>query len=281
LSPDASRLVLDVVSGNRTDIWIKRLPAGPFTRLTFEGKTNIRPSWTSDGRSVLFISDRGATGRLSPWRQREDGGAPAERMTADTIASEIRAAVLSRDGDWLVYHELNQATLDYDILALRPGRDSSSLPLLASWFAEAWPSLSSDGKWLAYVSQESGRPEVYVRPFPNVGAGRWQVSTGGGTAPRWAHSGRELFYQADPTNAMMAVSVTLAPSFTAGTPRKLFDVPRPYPSLGGPYYDVTPDDRRFIMARVVSSDLKQGPAQLVVVENFREEVRRKLSAAGP
>jgi hypothetical protein len=143
------------------------------------------------------------------------------------------------------------------------------------------PSLSPDGKWLAYTSDESGRDEVYVRPFPRVGDGRWQISTEGGAAPRWAHSGRELFYQADGSNAIMAASVTLAPSFTAGTPHKLFDaIPQLYPSSGVPYYDLTPNDRRFIMARVVGTARAPGAAELVVVVNFREEVRRKLSAAG-
>jgi serine/threonine-protein kinase len=278
LSPDATRLALDVASGKSSDVWIKQLPSGPFTRLTFDGAANRRPSWVSDGRSVLFISERGAVGNPAPWRQRADGSAPAERLTTGSTLP-IWAAVLSRDGEWLVYHGASDSS-GWDIRAIRPGRDSGAVPLLTSPFDELAPSLSPDGRWLAYISNESGRNEVYVRPFPNVETGRWQISTGGGEAPRWAHSGRELFYQGG-SNEMMVANVTLTPSFAAGTPHKLFDaIPQLYPSAWVPYYDVTPDDRRFIMARLISTGQKPGAAQLVMVENFRDEVRRKLAAAG-
>jgi len=277
LSPDGALLALDVKGDKSTDIWIRQLPSGALSRLTFEGATNMRPSWAPDGRSVIFVSDRGPAAPAAVWRQRADGSQPAEPVRTGTT-HDIRAAAMSPVGEWLVYHELSDS--GWDIRAIRPGHDTSSIPLLTRGYSEVAPSLSPDGKWLAYTSDESGREEVYVRPFPRVGDGRWQVSAEGGTAPRWAHSGRELYYQAGGTNAMMAVSVTLAPRFMAGASRKLFDaIPRLYPSNVVPYYDVTPDDRRFIMARLVSTDQKPGPAQLIVVENFREEVRRKLKAA--
>jgi serine/threonine-protein kinase len=277
LSPDGTRLAIDAVGPKGDDIWVKQLPSGTFFRLTFEGSSNIRPQWTADGKSILYVSERGSGGR-SVWMQRADGGASAEQVLRGS--EPIWEVLVSRDGNWFVYRTLG--TNGRDIYASRAGSDTAQIPLLTTKFNELMPALSPDGRWLAYSSDESGSNEVYVRPFPRVGDGRWQISTGGGSVPKWAHSGRELFYQSR-TNEMMAVGVTLSPSFAAGIPHKLFNaIPELYPSILGPYYDVTPDDRRFVMVRTTllgGSAQAPGEGQLVMVENFREEIRRKLSAA--
>ena len=277
LSPDGTRLAINAVGPTGDDIWVKQLPSGTFVRLTFEGNSNIRPQWTADGKSILYTSER--SGGTALWMQRADGGASAEQVGRGV--EPIREAIVSRDGNWFVYRTFG--TNGRDIYASRAGADTAPIPLLTTKFNELAPALSPDGRWLAYSSDESGGNEVYVRPFPRVGDGRWQISTGGGSAPAWAHSGRELFYQSG-TNEMMAVGVTLSPSFTAGTPHKLFDaIPELYPtSFVGRYYDLTPDDQRFVMVRMTrlgGSLQAPGEGQLVIVENFREEIRRKLSAA--
>ncbi|HEU5154543.1 MAG TPA: hypothetical protein VFU03_07425, partial [Gemmatimonadales bacterium] len=274
LSPDGNRLALDVIGQRSVDIWVKQLPSGPFSRLTFEGGVNMRPSWTADGKSLIYLSDR--SGRTTVWRQRADGSAPAEQIRVATT-HDIREAALSRDGQWLVFRENGDSSAD--IYALRPGQDTLPIPLLTTRFNEVAAALSPDGKWLAYTSDESGQAEVYVRPFPNAGQGRWQVSIGGGNAARWSRSGHELFYQTN-TNQMMVVTVGAGPTFNAGQPRKLFDPSsRLFPSVFVPYYDVGPDDKRFLSVRLAGSKAAPGGGRLVVVENWFRELRQKVEAA--
>ena len=181
LSPDGRRFVVDMVGPKSTDLWVKELPAGPFSRLTFEGLENTRPSWTPDGQSVLYILNRGSgVNTTQVWRKKADGSAPAESVYA--TSRSIIEAIMSRDGQWLIYR-VNSDSGGADIFGVRLGRDTTPVPLVTGPFAEASPALSPDGRWLAYVSNESGNLEVYVRPFPDVSRGRWQVSTGGGSAP--------------------------------------------------------------------------------------------------
>ncbi|MBI4476266.1 MAG: hypothetical protein HY654_03780, partial [Acidobacteria bacterium] len=128
--------------------------------------------------------------------------------------------------------------------------------------------------WLAYESNESGQEEIYVRPFPNVADGRWQVSSGGGNVPLWARSGRELFYR-DGTS-LMSVPVQTTPTFAAGTPRKLFEG---YVSGLGRTYDVSRDGQRFLMIKdSTAADQTMTAPSMVVVLNWFEELKAKLSA---
>jgi serine/threonine-protein kinase len=141
------------------------------------------------------------------------------------------------------------------------------------------PALSPDGRWVAYVSIESGHEEVYVRPFPETDRARWQVSTSGGAHPVWAHSGRELLY-ISATDSMMSVPIQAGPDFRPGTPNALFAT-RPF--LVGPFhqnYAITPDDRGFIMLRRSGSGDVQ-PTNLTVVLNWFSEVDAEMRGAGP
>jgi serine/threonine protein kinase/Tol biopolymer transport system component len=275
ISPDGRRLVVDMVGPRSTDLWVKELPTGPFSRLTFDGLENTRPSWMPDGQSVLYIRNDGAgtNNTTQVWRKRADGSAPAESVFA--TSRSIAEALVSRNGEWLIYR-INSDS-GGDIYGLRLGRDTTPVPLVAGPFAEGNPALSPDGRWLAYVTNESGNLEVYVRPFPDVSRGRWQVSTGGGSAPRWARSGKELFYVN--VGDMMSVPVTTtATTFAAGTPRKLFS------GFGTqflqgivPYYDTSLDDQEFLMMGIPAGDSTR--SQLVTVENWLQDVDAKLAAA--
>ena len=216
LSPDGRQLALSVIEGGHTDLWIKQLDHGPLTRLTFEGNINYRPAWTPDGRSVGFISDR--TGRSLPYVARADGSGPTARI-AIPDTNQIDEIEWSRDGQWMVYRTGVVAGLrrigkwrigDSTAAAIEPGR-----------FDQYMPTLSPDGRWLAYVTVESGREQVYVRPFPNTSDARWQVSSAGGSSPVWSRSGRELFF-ADSTNQIVAVAVTPGAISSFGTPSPLF-----------------------------------------------------------
>jgi Tol biopolymer transport system component len=161
-----------------------------------------------------------------------------------------------------------------DIYARRLGTDSS-IALLATPAFETSPALSPDGRWLAYVSNESGTAEVYVRPFPNTGDGRWQISVQGGQEPVWAHSGRELFYRtagAD-TARQMVMEIMPGRTFVTGARRALFPLTRFFLSSSHQQYAVAPDGRRFVMIRATESS---GMDQLVVVENFFAELRTRV-----
>ena len=131
---------------------------------------------------------------------------------------------------------------------------------------------SPDGRWLAYVSDESGRYEIYVQPYPGPN-GKWQISTGGGTEPRWNPKGRELFYRSG--NKMMAVDIATQPSFTVGKPRILFEGQyQPTPTTS-PNYDVSPDGQRFLMLKP-SAAAEAAPTQINVVLNWFEELKQKV-----
>jgi serine/threonine-protein kinase len=157
-----------------------------------------------------------------------------------------------------------------DIFAKGLGHDTGTVRLVAGTRAEVEPALSPDGKWLAYTSAESGRGEVFVRPFPDAQAAKWQVSTAGGGEPRWSHSGRELFYIA-PDNTLVAVDLIPGPTFMAGRRRTLFPVTRFVGGTGS--WDLTPDDKRFVMIR--SGAGNSSTSELVVVENLLTELRTK------
>jgi eukaryotic-like serine/threonine-protein kinase len=273
LSPDGRRLVVDMVGPKSTDLWVKELPSGPFSRLTFDGLENIRPTWTPDGQYVLYILNRG-TGITQVWRKKADGSAPPESVYATTRS--VVEAFISHDGKWLVYRLV--ANPSADVYGIRLGQDTTPVPLLTSPYNEVAPTLSPDGRWLAYMSNESGSLEVYVRPFPATSSGRWQVSTNGGAAPRWSHSGKELFFVNG--GDLMSAPVTATTTFSVGTPRKLFTgFGTQFLQAFTAYYDLSPDDSQFLLMGIAGQD-SSGVA-LVTVENWLRDVHAKLSAAQP
>ncbi len=266
LSPDGRSLAVGVDAG--TQLWIKDLQSGPLSRLTFEGTTNYRPTWTPDGRSVLFVSV-GAQG-ADLWIKRADGSRSAELLL--DRERNVFEGIWSKDEEWLIFRTDNNDPGRGDILAVRTA-DSAVVELLASPDAEeSSPTLSPDERWLAYVSDESGRHEVYVRPFPNVDEARWLVSAGGGSEPLWSHSGRELFYRSG-NNDMVAVEILAGPTFSRGEPKVLFSM-RDYPAVPNhPNYDVGPDDQRFIMIQLEEGDVE---SDIVMVLNWFEELKAKV-----
>jgi len=258
LSPDGRQLALSIFGGTDEQVWVKQLPNGPLTKLTFQGGQSFRPVWSPDGRSVGFISN--AAGTIAMYRKRADGSSEAELVAAHPDRA-VWEGSWSRDGRWLVYR-----TTPQDVFARGPAPDTSVVPLLTGSYREAMPQLSPDGRWLAYTSDESGASEVYVRPFPGTESARWQVSNAGGADARWAHSGRELFYWA-PNGRLVTVEVMPGGTFTTGRRTSLFDGSKYFGSNGS--WDITPDDRRFILIR-----FKGGSASgdLIVVENFSTEL---------
>lgn len=159
-----------------------------------------------------------------------------------------------------------------DILGVMPSDSSVVAPIVATSQIEYSPSLSPDGRWIAYVSGESGRLEVYVVPFPNPGSAKWQASTEGGSAPRWASRGNELFYL-DLQSRLIATQVTIRPTFALLGQRTLFDASGYVRlSVSRRNYDVSADGQRFLMIKRAGNVMG---SQLVVVENWFEELKHK------
>jgi serine/threonine-protein kinase len=271
LSPDGGRVALAVQTSGTEDVWIKELPRGPFTRLTFEG-SNIRPSWTADGRSVLYLSSAtgGSNGELR--RRRADGTSGPETLLDATRA--VWEVVSTPDTSVLLVRLGVPPTRDIYLLQRSAGTgDSAITPLIANdGYEEVAPALSPDGRWIAYASNESGRYEVYVRPFPEVNDGRWQISGNGGNEPLWAHSGRELFYRAG-NGDLMAVTVSGAAAFAAGDQRRLFSAAAYLNNSAHTEYQLSPDESRFLFKRLVGTEIAGArAATAVLVQHWLTEL---------
>jgi hypothetical protein len=276
LSPDGRRLAIGLATDAGDDVWIKELPRGPLSRLTFDSVPDWRPRWAPGGRTLTYVSYRHAAGELH--QRRADGTGDAELLLGPPLS--IFEAAWSPDGRWLIAR--TGGTVGQvggrDVVAFRPGIDSVPAPLVATPFDEAAIALSPDGRWLAYVSNETGRSEVYVRPFPAAAAGKWQVSIDGGVAPLWARNGRELFY-VNGKREMVAATLVPGPSWQLGERRALFRLRDDLYLAGGENYtpyDVAADGR-FLMARRVGTEALQA-IPLIVAENWFSELRQKVGA---
>ncbi|HEY5022461.1 MAG TPA: protein kinase [Gemmatimonadaceae bacterium] len=272
ISRDGSRVAVGVATASTIDIWIKQLDHGPSLKLTFEGGLNNYPTWTPDDHSVTYYSTAETNGRNSSlWTKRADGSAQAAVQFGEKDR-DVAESLWSPDGKWLVFRTSFNSPGSGDIFAIRPGVDSSPIPLAATKFGEFSPDFSPDGRWLVYSSNKTGRDESYVVPFPNAGSAKWPISTGGGSEPRWSHHGDEIFYR-DGSGNMVSVPVKTAPTFSFGAPKTLFPARQFLSSLGQHrQYDVSPDDRRFMMIRTVGSPV---PDKLVIVSSWFEELKAK------
>jgi Tol biopolymer transport system component len=259
-------VVVEIEEGSH-DIWVYELGRGTLTRLTFQF-ANHWPIWAPDGKRVTFRSERNGPSNLY-WKL-ADGSGPDERLTTSEF-SEFGGS-WSPDGKMLAFMGQAPAT-GWDIWVLElDGKTAKSRLFLQTPFSERQPAFSPDSRWLAYTSNESGRYEVYVQPYPGPG-GKWQVSTEGGMEPVWARNGQELFYRNG--DKMMAVAVQTRPSFTVGTAKMLFE--GRYATPVSTNYDISADGQRFLMVK--GSQQESAPTQLTVVLNWFQELKR-LAPAG-
>ena len=276
ISPDGTRIALDI-RDQENDIWIWDVRRLTLTRLTFDPALEQLPAWTPDGRRVLFASTRGGGVQNVYW-QAADGTGAAEKLVASNTP-EYPVSV-SPDGTRLAVQQQSPGTgSDIGVMTLDGQRRST--PLIHTTFAEWTPDISPDGHWLTYSSNESGQDEIYVRPFPGVDGGRWQISTGGGTRPLWSKTGRELFYM-NRDGVMTAVPVQVSSTtFSAGNPATLFDTK--YFSGGGVNgrtYDVSADGQRFLMIKesISTTSSTATPASMVVVLNWFDDLKARVAA---
>ncbi len=275
LSPDGSRLALRALAEDNYDIWVKELPRGPLSRLTFHETQDKMPQWTPDGESVLFLSDRLESNDFDLWTKRADGTGEAELLYDSE--SSMAEGFVSEDGEWTVLRVAGVGGVagGRDIVAVRSGGDGETLPLLVGEYDESSPQLSPDGRWMAYQSNETGRDEIFVRPFPDVQSGKWQVSTDGGRGPAWAHSGQEIFYTVPAGSQMVAAKVSAESAFRVESRETLFSTAGYTLGNVTRQWDVTGDDQRFLMVRPFGVD-EETSNQLIVVENFTEELKRRV-----
>ncbi|MCH8936939.1 MAG: PD40 domain-containing protein, partial [Gemmatimonadetes bacterium] len=276
LSPDGTRLAIGLFTDAGDDIWVKQLPSGPLSRVSYDDAAEYRPRWMPDGRSIMFGSNRPGEGGGGLYSRPADGtGSDSLILRA---AGGIFEGAWSPDGQWLLFRTGGRIgqTGGRDIVGIRPGVDSVPVSVVVTPYDEEAIAMSPAGRWLAYESNETGRTEVFIRPFPNTETAKWQVSNGGGEAPLWARDGRELFY-VNADRAMVAVTVGTGDELQLGERRVLFRLRNELYLAALEFYtpyDIGPDGR-FIMARSVTPP-STVEAPLIVVENFFEELKAKV-----
>lgn len=265
ISPDGTRVALDI-RDQEQDIWIWDFARQTLTRLTFDSANDQFPVWLPDSRRLIFASAR--TGATNLFWQAADGTGAVERLTEGTSTQYANA--VTPDGSRIVFREDGQG---HDLVLLPLPSPRRPQPLIQTMFGERNAEIAPNGRWLAYESNESGREEIYVRPFPDVSGGRWQVSTGGGRIPLWSRKGQELFY-VSPDGILMGMRVEEAPSWRSSTPARVLQGQYYYALPGnGRTFDIAPDGRRFLMIKQGGSN-EAAPQNLVVVQNWFEELKR-------
>ena len=276
LSPDGTRLAVSVRGGETNDIWVRELRGErTFTRLTF-GEGAMKPEWSEDGASMYYLVGQENQPALRIRRRRVDGADSGQAVLTST--RDISAIAALRDGRRIIVRHGPPPTRDIYLARLGPDAAGDSLvPLLADGrYEEVAMSLSPDERWMSYASNESGRFEVYVVPFPDVNSARWQVSLNGGRAPRWARNGKELFFKSL-EQELVAVPVTVGQNPVFGGRRVLFTLDRlrlrsdPHQIL----YEPDVDDDRFLFMNSVGP---ANDARTILVQDWLTDVRMRLAA---
>ena len=258
-SPDGARVAITVFGTNSVDIWVHDIRLNTARRITTDG-TNMRPEWTPNGSHLVFRSER--QGKVGIWWQPADGRGAAELLYEPDF--EIYEAVVSPDSKWLVVRTGPGSAYSRDILLVPMTGEKQITPFITGPFSELMPRISPDGQWLAYVSNESGRFEVYVRPFPENGA-PLQVSDAGGSEPIWGKHGRSLYYRR-PAGDVAVAEVTTGASFSIGQ-RRVAVTGEYLTDSSHPNYDVAPDGRLLMLKRAGAE------SRTVVVHNWGRELR--------
>jgi serine/threonine-protein kinase len=264
LSPDGTRLLIHANSAT-SDVGIHEVERGVLTRWTLTPTGSSSPVWTADGASVTYTRPDSAftTGPYTLMLKRTDG-AGTERALLER-PSPVAAESWSPDGRWLAFTETTVESAA-DIWVLPADASAKPIAVAATSAAEQHPRFSPDGRWIAYESNDSGRNEVFVQPWPTTGGARYQVSTDGGANPEWASDGREIVYQNG--GAVMQVSVRAGATFGSTAPTRLFERPAGSVLLG-----VAPGSREFVMTGSFLEQAREG-SELIVVQNWGEELRR-------
>ncbi len=272
LSPDVKQLALEI-EGPSHDFYLYDFARGVLTKMSLDGLSHA-PVWSPDGRQIGYRSWK--LGGMTMWAMPADRSGPERRLLDQKGMQSVVS--WSADGNHIAYVDMLPGT-GADVLVLPLKGDRKPVPIATSKFAEGSPKFSPDGKWLAYCSNESGRTEVFVQPFPGPGP-KIQISTDGGTDPMWRRTGGELYYRNG--DEMMVVQVRTQPTFTAGRPAALWKGHYSHgmssscgiPGVTSFNYDVTPDGQRFLMVKDVHQDVASN--RINVVLNWTQELKRRV-----
>jgi serine/threonine-protein kinase len=274
VSPDGKRVALDI-RDQENDVWIWDLTRETLKRLTTGPAFDRVPVWTPDGHIIYSSTRASALGNL--YQQSADGTDGPERLT-NSPNFQVPSAV-SADGKRLVFTETRSTR---DVMLMTLDKEHRVQALVSTPFNEQNGTISPDGRWLAYESDESGQFEIYVRPFPDVNSGLWPVSTGGGMQASWAPDGRGLFYL-KPDGVLMSVQVEPGATWKASAPVKIVESRYFFGSPTGLFnrpYDVSKDGKRFLMVKSQQgSDQNSPPPQIVVVQHWLEELKTRVPRA--
>jgi len=266
LSPDGSRMVFDDydAESRNTDLWLYDIRRDVTTRFTFDAADDLVAVWMPDGERILFSSNR--NGQYQLFEKAASGAEEGKLLVSDDF--EIYPTGVTSDGRYVVLTCRKQNS-KWDLFYADLKGEPKAVPYLATEFNEWLGVVSPDGRWLAYQSDESGKYEIYVRPFPS-GGGKWQISTGGGQNPLWNPDGREIYFDSE-TGKLMRVGVqTGDQTIRTGIPEPLFDLAgREHVSI----LDVSPDGNRFV-AEVSAIERSINPVTLVL--NWQRDMERKF-----
>jgi len=269
LSPDGKRVAFGRTDSqqNSNDIWLLDLARGATTRFTFAPTDEVCPLWSPDGTRVVFSSNR--SGRFDLYQKNSTGTGSEESLLQGGV--EMYADDWSLDGRYLLY-ESNDPKTRFDLWVLPMVGDRKPFVFLQTGFNETHAQFSPDGRWVAYVSDETGRAEVYVQSFAASG-GKWQISTSGGDQPKWRRDGKELFYLA-PDKQLMSVAIKPGTAFEADIPVPMFEVFVPSASLAGNrnYYVVADGGQKFLVCSLVD---KERVRPITVVSNWMAGLKKK------
>jgi serine/threonine protein kinase/Tol biopolymer transport system component len=267
LSPDGQRVALAIEDERGFDVWTHDLVRGTSTRLTADAGNEVLPLWTPNGARVAFGASPAGSPPTLFWRPSDGGG---EARALPVTGHRQLPGSCSPDGQMLAVTTQEPAPggTGYDIWLwpLRSGGKPQSY--LSTPFDEAGPMFSPNGRWIAFTSNETGRDEIYVRPYPGPG-GKWRISSEGGSEPVWSRDGGELFFRSG--DQMMSATVTASGGFRAGRPTLLFEGPYDAGPSRHSNYDVAKDGR-FLMVR---SEQRPAPTQLHVVLSWFSDLRRR------
>ena len=260
LSPDGRRIAL-TIRGQNPDVWVADLERKTLTRFTFDPGEDESGVWTPDGQRLTYASSRGTNGRVTFWKA-ADGSGTEEQLFQSS--SHHHLAGWTPDRRTLVSEETDGT---FGLYTGTMG-EKTVKPFLQTQFTEVGAQLSPNGQWIAYSSNESGATQVFVQAFPGPGS-RQQISVDGGTEPKWARSGSELFYRIG--DRMMAVPIEYTPALRVGAARVLFTGEFARVGWGQANYDVSADGSRFLMIQGEQQDM---PTALRLVVNWFDDVRR-------
>jgi len=265
LSPDDRRVATSSFEDGNTDVWVHEVDRPLKQRVTFHSGFDGSAIWSPSGKEITFSSTR--KGYYDIYTRPPEGNAEPKQLLSTPLSAG--SSDWSLDGKYLLY-TVNGPNVPRDVWYLERKQDGGgfdAMPFVQTPFRETLPRFSPDGRFVAYVSNKSGRNEIYVRTFPNRDDDR-QISASGGTRPLWSRDGKELFYVQGDT--LMTTSVSTEPAFTTGTTTPIFQ----HESLGsgGAGYDVSADGRRFVVAETVESK-EQEPPRIHIIQNWYEEFR--------